>query len=181
MAEWWLTTWFDVGMVLLAVVVVYVAIIAFTRIAGLRSFSQMSAFDFAMTVAIGSMFASTIATKDPPVLQGLVAFGGLYAGQVVIALARRNRLTAGVIDNRPRLLMVHGEILPDALRAARVTEEDLRAKLREANVLQYHQVRAVVFETTGDVSVLSADDDTPLDPDLLSNVIGCEGLQSRRD
>lgn len=39
----------------------------------------------------------------------------------------------------------------------KVTESDLRAKLREANVLELSQVQAVVFETTGDIAVLHSD------------------------
>lgn len=35
------------------------------RIVGLRSFSKMSAADFAMTVAVGSLFASTISLSAP--------------------------------------------------------------------------------------------------------------------
>lgn len=42
----------------------------------------------------------------------------------------------------------------EALAATRVAEDDLIAKLREANVLDFSQVRAVVLERTGDISVL---------------------------
>ena len=46
-----------------------------------------------------------------------------------------------------------------------MTRADLLAKLREANVLSFHQVHAVVMETTGDVSVLhgTGDEDTDID------------------
>ena len=54
--------------------------------------------------------------------------------------------------------MKDGEIYYDNLKKARVTESDLRGKLREANVIQLSEVRAVVFETTGDVSVLHSAD-----------------------
>jgi uncharacterized membrane protein YcaP (DUF421 family) len=67
--------------------------------------------------------------------------------------------------------------LHENLRRANVTEDDLRAKLREANVLTWDQVRAVVLETTGGISVLHTDDpDTRLEPELLENVRGAERL-----
>ena len=57
------------------------------------------------------------------------------------------------------------------MRRAHVTRDDVRAKLREANVLDYSQIRAVVFETTGDVSVLHTDQaDRELASDLLADV-----------
>jgi uncharacterized membrane protein YcaP (DUF421 family) len=46
------------------------------------------------------------------------------------------------------------EILHANLRTARIHENQLIAKLREANVLNFNQVIAVVLETTGDISVL---------------------------
>jgi uncharacterized membrane protein YcaP (DUF421 family) len=65
------------------------------------------------------------------------------------------------VDNRPLLLMDGPEVLPDNLRRASMTEAVLRAKLREANVTRLAQVRAVVMESTGDVSVLHAPPDAP--------------------
>ena len=58
------------------------------------------------------------------------------------------------MQNQPALLMRDGVILHAALKATRVAENDLIAKLREANVLDLAQVRAVVLETTGDISVI---------------------------
>ena len=49
--------------------------------------------------------------------------------------------------------MYDGKVIDKALNVSRVAESDL-FKLREANVLELNQVRAVVLETTGDISVL---------------------------
>jgi len=52
------------------------------------------------------------------------------------------------------LLMDGAEIIHQNLKSARVHEDQLIAKLREANVYNFNQVIAVVLETTGDISVL---------------------------
>lgn len=44
-------------------------------------------------------------------------------------------------------------ILHENLEYTRIEENQLIAKLREANVLNYDQVFAVVLEATGDISV----------------------------
>jgi len=51
----------------------------------------------------------------------------------------------------------HERILHAALTATRVAEDDPIAKLREANVFDFSQVRAVILETTGNISVLHGD------------------------
>ncbi len=69
------------------------------------------------------------------------------------------------------------KILHENLKKAQLTVADLHSKLREANVFNYNQVKAVVFETTGDVSVPHSDRDTELDPDILRGVQGVPHLR----
>jgi uncharacterized membrane protein YcaP (DUF421 family) len=151
---------------------IYVALVLYTRIAGLRSFSKMSSFDFALTVAFGSVIAGTILSSDPPLLRSAVALGSLYALQFLVSRLRVGApAVSRIVDNRPLLLMAGPEVLDDNLRRARVTREDLLAKLREANVTRWEQVRAVVMETSGDISVLHCDPDgPPLQRGLLKGV-----------
>ena len=63
-----------------------------------------------------------------------------------------------IISNAPLLLTDGNKILHGNLEYARIEEEQLIAKLRGANVLNYDQVFAVVLESTGDISVLHAAD-----------------------
>lgn len=170
--EWTAEGWRDVPLVILSGVVIYVAIIAYVRLSGLRSFSKMSAADFAMTVAVGSLFASSISSPDPSLTVGLVALAVLFAGQVFVAfLRKRAPLFRQAVDNNPLLLMAGPEIIDENLRRAHVTRKDLYGKLREANVLNFDQVFAVVFECTGDISVLHSDDqDVALEPEFFQGV-----------
>lgn len=176
--EWMMTSWSAVGLVLLSGLITYSAIILYTRIVGLRSLSKMSAADFVMTVAVGSVMAGTISAPDPPVAIGLAALAMLYAGQWVIAFMRQKfNWFSKLVDNEPLLLMAGRTMLDDNLRQANVTRADVYGKLREANALNYDEVLAVVFETTGDISVLhSADADATLEADFLQNVIGADRL-----
>lgn len=171
LAEWFTTSWQAVGLVLASTVAIFVTVLVATRVNGLRSFSKMSSFDFAMTVAVGSVMAGTAVSSTTPVANGVMALIGLYGFQWLVARLRE-RLPAvnSLVDNTPTLLMVNTTMLDDNLRAVRVTRSDVRAKLREANVLRFDQVHAVVLETTGDISVLHGDG--PLDPALLDGVRG---------
>ena len=131
-------------------------IILLVRIVGLRSFSKMTNFDFVMTVAMGSLLAGASQSEEwPALVQTLTAMASLFAVQYLVARVRqKSSWFDQMVQNTPVLLMKDGVILHDALRATRVREEDLVAKLREANALDMSSVRAVVLETTGDVSVL---------------------------
>ena len=173
--QWITTTPTALGMVLVSGVGIYIALLLLTRLTGLRSFSKMSSFDFATTVAFGSIIASTVLSKNPPLASAAFALAVLYALQFSVSRARylSPRLQR-LVDNEPLLLMAGETILKDHLRVARVTEDDLRSKLRMAGVTDRAQVLAVVFETTGDCSVLCKGD--RLDPWLLAQVRGAERI-----
>lgn len=158
--------------VFLRALVIVSVVIALARLNGLRSFSKMSAFDFVNTVATGSILATTVTATGKSVFVGIAALVALFVTQGVIARMRgKLGFVAKVVDNEPLMIMEDGAILHDNLDRANMTTADLYAKLREANALDVSRVRAVVLETTGDVSVLHASADAEeVSPALLEDV-----------
>lgn len=144
-------------------------VILLVRIVGLRSFSKMTSFDFIMTIAMGSLVGSSArVTEIAQFVQACAAMAGLFLIQWLIAQGRKLwDPFGGLVQNEPLLLMRNGEVLDKALDASRVARDDLMAKLREANVQDVASVRAVVLETTGDVTVLHGD---RLEPTLIEGV-----------
>ena len=168
-------------MILLSAFFVYAGILIYTRIAGLRSFSKMSSADFAMTIATGSLFGATIASPSPTLVMGLFAIACVFVGQWALAVSRvRWDKISKVVDNQPLLLMAGREVLHENLRRSNMTESDLYGKLREANAMNFDQVKAVIFETTGDVSVIHSDNsDNELDEIIFANVVDSDRLFSQ--
>ena len=135
-------------------ILIFLLIICITRIIGLRSFAKFTVYDFAITVAIGSIISSTL-TSSTSVAQGFIAIAGLLTLTYLFsALQRQSKAFNSVISNKPLLLMDGTDIIHSNLQTARIHEDQLIAKLREANVFNFNQVIAVVLETTGDISVL---------------------------
>ena len=169
------STWSNLGATLVAAVGVFVLVIVLTRLTGPRALAKMSSFDFAATVAIGSVIAST-ALASTSLANGALALALLYGLQYLVATLRRRDALHGVVDNTPLLLMARGEVLDGNLQHARISREELRSQLRQAGVQRREQVHAVVLETTGDMSVLTGDG--PFDSDLLAGVRGAEALRA---
>lgn len=149
---------------------VFLSAILYVRINGLRTFSKMTSFDFAVTIAIGSILgASAVKTNGNPV-PGLFAVACLLLFQRLVARLRLTTPLDQVLSNKPLCLMWQGEILEENLSASRVSEDDLFAKLREANALNLESVQAVVLETSGDIAVLHGGDE--LSDRILCDVEG---------
>ncbi|GAA4780094.1 DUF421 domain-containing protein [Stakelama sediminis] len=131
-------------------------VIIVVRLIGLRTFSKMTAFDFVVTLATGSCLASAAtASSWSAFVQAMIAIAALLVAQMGLAFGRKSSKSVhNGLENEPLLLMRDGEFIEKALKISRVSRSDVVAKLREANALQLSRVRAVVLETTGDISVL---------------------------
>ena len=183
MSDWFSVHPPDLVAVVLSTALIYAVLVALVRLVGLRSFSKMTSTDFAVTIAVGTVLASAVLTPEPPLARSAVALASLFALQFVVALLRKRTSWASmVVDNTPVVLMAGDRMLRDNLRRTRVTEDDVWAKLREANVLDPSEVRAVVLEGTGDISVLHGDPDgRDLHPCLLRGVEDADALDLGSD
>lgn len=147
--------------IVVGTIFIYGLLILYTRIFGLKSFSKMTGFDFINTIAIGNLFAMSIGTGDPKLLIGAVTVGLLFSMNYLVSLIQfKSEKAQQLLDNSPILLMKNGKFIDENINKSKVTIDELRGKLREANVIRLSQVKALVLETTGDVSVLHSTDST---------------------
>ena len=155
MAGMFFDTWAGVARTLVVGSLAYAGLVILLRWSGKRTLSKMNAFDFIVTVAIGSTLATVLLSKTVPLAEGLLALMLLIGLQFVVTWSSvRIGLVRRLVTGEPQLLLDHGRLLPVALRRARVTEGEVRAAVREAGVCDLAVVTAVVLETDGSLSVL---------------------------
>lgn len=160
---------------LLRVIVVgtlaYVALIVLLRLTGKRTLSKMNAFDFVVTVALGSTLATVLLSSDVALAEGVTAFLLLILLQWTVAWgSARSRRFRHLVKAEPRLLLHEGVMLDQALLAERVAPEELMAAVRSSGHADMSKVTAVILETDGTFSVVS--DGPPERRTALANVAG---------
>jgi len=166
--KWLLPDFSTSTIIVISVLLTFFALIVITRIAGLRTFAKMTSFDFATTIAIGSILATVSLDPTTAVGNGVVALITIVLFQVGFAIFQRmSESFRKSATNDPILLMSNGKIIEENLAKTNLHKSELMAKLREANVLRFEDVKAVVFESTGDVSVLHGDESKKLESRIL--------------
>lgn len=149
-------SWMDLVRVLIVGVTAYAGVVAFLRVSGKRTLSKMNAFDFVVTVALGSTLATILLSRDVALAEGLLALALLIALQLVVAwLSARSRGFRRLVKAEPRLLFAHGRMLDDALLDERVAPEEVWAAMRATGHADLDEVEAVVLETDGTFSVVA--------------------------
>ncbi|MDQ8185797.1 YetF domain-containing protein [Pelagicoccus sp. SDUM812002] len=135
-------------------VAAYACLMLVLRISGKRTLSKMNAFDFIITVALGSTLATILLSKDVSLAQGVLALALLVCLQYVITWSSvRAPWIRRLVTGEPRLLLYQGKCLPKAMRSSRVAEEEIRAAVRSSGNVDLNRVFAVVLETDGSFSV----------------------------
>jgi len=115
----------------------------------------MNAFDFVITVALGSTLATIILSRDTPLAEGVLALGLLIFLQFAITwLAVRSQAINRLVKAEPRLLLHRGEFLHSVMKAERVPDEEILQALRNQGIASPAEVEAVVLETDGTLSVV---------------------------
>lgn len=134
----------------------YASIIVLLRVTGKRSLSKWNAFDFVVTVALGSTLATAMLSQTTTWAQAAFAFGLLVVMQYMITwLAVRFRGVRHWIKATPSLLLYQGNFVRDTLRRERVTEGEVRAAVRAHGFAGLEDVQAVILETDGGFSVIA--------------------------
>lgn len=133
----------------------YVGIIVLLRISGKRTLSKWNSFDFVVTIAFGSILASTMLSSKTSLAQGLVGFALLVALQAALTwVAARSAVVQKLIKAEPTLLLYQGKLRPKILTKERVAEGEILAALRSSGIASVRDAAAVVLETDGSFSVI---------------------------
>lgn len=151
-------TWAALWRILVVGPIAYVALVVVLRVSGKRTLTKLNAFDFVITVALGSTLATVLLSKSVSLAEGVLGLMVLVALQFVITWSSvRFPWIQEVVKAEPTLLLHRGRLLEGAMRRQRVTREELLAVLRTNGQADPESVAAVVLETDGSFSVLSKD------------------------
>ena len=151
----WFDSWGDIARVLLVGSAAYATLIVVLRLSGKRTLSQLNAFDFVVTVAIGSTLATILLSSDVSWSEGLAALALLVGLQLVVALvSSRWPRARSVVSAQPVVLVRDGVLRRDAIARNRLTETEVEQAVRSSGSGDLASIAAVVLETNGTLSVI---------------------------
>lgn len=125
----WFDSWADLLRIVLVGTAAYAALVFVLRVSGKRTLGQLNAFDFVVTVSLGSTLATILLSTDVSFMEGLLALALLAGLQFLVAsVAARWPRMRGALTAQP---------------------------VRQQGIGDLSFVKAVVLETNGRLSVIS--------------------------
>ena len=132
----------------------FLTVFILVRLTGKRTLAKLNAFDFIVTVTLGSTLSSMILFKVT-LAEGTLALVIITLMQYLLAwLSRSGKFMEKLINNKPTLLYYNGQFIDSAMKREGITEEEVYAEIRNFRLERLDDVRAVVLELNGEVSVI---------------------------
>lgn len=149
--------WNTIYQAIILSVLTYLAIIIILRLSGKRTLSSFNAFDFLISVTVGSISATTILSSQTKFFEGIVAIATLVVLQYIVAKINvHSKVFSKVIRSDPTLLYYNGQYISSNLKKMRVTKEDILQEVRKSSGVTMDKVHAVILESNGKISVVTS-------------------------
>ena len=125
------------------------------RIAGIRTFGKKTPFDNVITIMLGSIFSRVVVGASPFVSTTLACLAFVLVHRLLAWISLYNETMGGWIKGEASSLYKDGLLNQRNMRAARVSEKDLRESIRQKiNEDSLENVKEIVQERNGEISVV---------------------------
>jgi uncharacterized membrane protein YcaP (DUF421 family) len=138
----------------------FLVLVILLRILGKRMLLITSASSLAMTVALGNALATAALDDAIDIAETTTGFAVLMGLQwIIFKLVARSSTLQTLSRSREAVVFLEGKMLSEVMRQQHVAEEDVYAAIRENGYADVEEVGAVVFESSGKLSVIPGVDD----------------------
>jgi len=155
----------------------FFALLALVRFMGKQQVAQLTFFDYALGITIGSIASTLSVQVNENTFATLV--GMIVWSILAIALANfsvHNVWVKKVVEGEATIVIQNGRILEENLKRLRLTIDELLAELRAQSVFNVDDVEFALFETGGKLSIQKKSQKQALTPSDLKVQTQYDGL-----
>ncbi|MBG9541875.1 membrane protein [Cytobacillus firmus] len=153
--------------------ILFVVILFFiTKWLGKKQISELSFFEYATGISIGSIGAEVAMGLERSIFHGIIGviiFAAIPFISGVISL--KSKKFRDFVEGTGTIFIKDGKIMEDNMKKERYTTDELLELLRRKDVYQVADVEFAVLEPTGDLSVMLKKENQPLTPKDLNLAI----------
>lgn len=133
----------------------YVLLTMMMKLMGKRQIGEMQLSELVTTVLLSELAVLPVTDTDIPILHGILPLLMISSIEVVVSFAsRKSRKFRVFLNGNPIILYEHGRFIEENLTKARVSTEDIEAQVRINGFESLNEVKKVILERTGKMSVL---------------------------
>lgn len=163
--------------IILRTFIMFLLILIILRISGRRGVRQLTLFEVAIILGLGSAAGDPMFQEDLPIFHAILVFLTvilLYKG--ITWLTAKFSIVNRIMEGEPFVVVRDGEFAVTDENISSFSKMEFFAELRNSSIEHLGQVRLAVLETDGSMSILRFDDSEvkfglPLFPDDYKEIV----------
>lgn len=141
-------------------VLMFGAILAFLRLSGKKGVRQLSIFEVAIIIALGSAAGDPMFNEDVAIVPAMLVFASiLLFYRTVTWLASRSERFESLLEGDPVYVIEDGEFVTSEEGETTYAQDEFFSEMRQQSIEHVGQIRAGILETSGSMSFFYFDDD----------------------
>src|SRR5690606_17272030 len=135
---------------------VYAFLLIMLRLAGQRTLSEMTSFDFVLLLLVSETAQQAMVDTDFSLTNSLLLITALIGVSVALSVVKdRFPNIEKWLDGTALIVVENGKPLRDRMRKARVDEEDIMEAARQLQGLErMEQIKYAVLERGGNITII---------------------------
>ncbi|HAQ72904.1 DUF421 domain-containing protein [Stutzerimonas nitrititolerans] len=135
---------------------IYLVVLVVFRLAGRRTLSELTTFDFVLLLIIGEATQQALLGDDFSIVNAMVVIVSLVVFDIALSLLKNKaRWLSKLIDGEPMIIVEHGQVLERRIRKARIDEGDILEAARHSQGLErIDQIKFAILEKDGKISII---------------------------
>jgi uncharacterized membrane protein YcaP (DUF421 family) len=136
--------------------VIYLFLLLVFRIAGQRSISQITTFDFVLLLIISEATQNALGGEDFSMTNAFLVILTLVGLDILLSVVKQKSKRADkILDGTPLIIIDDGKVLRDRINKERIDESDILTAAREVHGLErLDQIKYAVLERNGGIAIV---------------------------
>ena len=135
---------------------IYVLLLVIFRIAGKRTLSEVTTFDFVLLLIIAEATQQALLGQDFSITNAALLILTLLGTDIALSLIKQRwQAAAKLLEGVPVVIVENGRLLRDRMDKVRVDEDDVMSAARQLQGLErLEQIKYAVLERNGSITIV---------------------------
>lgn len=139
--------------IVIRTLIMFSMVLLILRLSGKKGVRQLSLFEVAIIIALGSAAGDPMFNKDVPILPALIVFFSIIIlYRIITYFAMRSSRFEDLIEGEPIYVIEEGQFVLGIKKDHTFAKDEFFSEMRQESIDHVGQVKTAILETTGNIS-----------------------------
>ena len=135
---------------------IYIVVLFVFRVAGRRTLSELTTFDFVLLLVIGEATQQALLGDDFSITNAFIVIVSLVGMDITLTYIKiKSTRIAKLIDGESMIIVEYGKVLDRRIQKSRIDQDDILQAARTTQGLErLDQIKFAILEKDGKISII---------------------------